>query len=63
MYQQTYWIEDSASTFSAGLLGGDRIQGNGSKCSHILMMLVFHFVTVWSEFFSSAGIIYCNSKL
>jgi hypothetical protein len=40
------WIEDSASPFSAGLLGGDGIQGDGSKCSHILIMLVLHFVTV-----------------
>ena len=41
-----YWNEDSASSFSDGLLGGDGIQGDSSKCSLNLLMLVPCFVTV-----------------
>ena len=51
--------EDPASPFSAGLLGGEE----SGKCSLIMLMLVLHFVTDWSECFSSTGIILCHSKL
>jgi hypothetical protein len=57
------WNEDSASPSFAGLLGVDGIQGNSSKCSLILMMLVLRFITVWSAYISSIEIILRNSRL
>jgi len=40
------WNEDSSSPSSAGLLRVDGNQGDSSKCSLILMMLVLRFITV-----------------